>query len=572
MLKLITIGVVLFIGLLSSSSFGSNSSADVLDPYSMFLELNTQVGETKFSNGQSEEDFFINRKSFLVLNKSINRLDKFSLKFAKKLQAEIKKEKVLNGQQIYILSHLVNIYHHISVRFNELNTYSKPSELNSFLDPRDQVRFGKDLIWLSSYLKLYSSYFQSYNLYYKNNKLRRMLKNIIKTKAEKDEKARELLAMISHVLEEKNRDIVKDYLTVFVKYKNSLSSKYKSEELDHEIKLMLESIPESIAYDMVLSKRTFKIKNHVFVDSLISFFGSVTNAISGMFGNLVGKIRWRHGHLFDDEQIQLKIKKSLKPLDIILEKTPFALTDTFIPGHFGHAAVYLGTKEQLIEDGLWNSEVILPYQKDIEEGRRIIEAVRPGVRLTSLKDFLEIDDILIMRKPGIIKNKELALKIYKRSFDQLGKDYDFNFDVETTDKIVCSELIFLAFGEITWPTEYILGRPTISPDNVAELMYYDNSPVNFVLNYWSKEKGQLTKVKNSSLASKIGYSLNKKRSQNGKDSFDKKIRSCKTIVKRNLRVGSRRSRRIKTRVCNTEFKQFIYDNSTTSREVNNVSD
>ena len=50
---------------------------------------------------------------------------------------------------------------------------------------------------------------------------------------------------------------------------------------------------------------------------------------------------------------------------------------------------------------------------------------------------------------------------------QVGKEYDFNFDVETTDRIVCSELCYVVYTDIQWPTDKTLGRATISPDNVA---------------------------------------------------------------------------------------------------------
>jgi hypothetical protein len=58
---------------------------------------------------------------------------------------------------------------------------------------------------------------------------------------------------------------------------------------------------------------------------------------------------------------------------------------------------------------------------------------------------------------------------------QVGKDYDFNFDVETTDKIVCSELVYTVYTDIPWPTEKALGRYTISPDNVAKKALSDGS-------------------------------------------------------------------------------------------------
>jgi len=147
-------------------------------------------------------------------------------------------------------------------------------------------------------------------------------------------------------------------------------------------------------------------------------------------------------------------------------KTPFRLTDKFIPGHWGHAAIWIGTEEELKKLGVWNHPVVIPYQKKIRTGHCIVEALRPGVQLNSLRHFLNIDDIAIVRC-GKLNKKKLAERIVL-SLRQVGKEYDFNFDVETTDKIVCSELIYTVYIEIDWPTEKSLGRYTISPDNVAE--------------------------------------------------------------------------------------------------------
>ena len=51
----------------------------------------------------------------------------------------------------------------------------------------------------------------------------------------------------------------------------------------------------------------------------------------------------------------------------------------------------------------------------------------------------------------------------------LATPYDVNadFDVETTDTIVCSELIYQVYTGIEWPTQKALGRSTISPDHIA---------------------------------------------------------------------------------------------------------
>ncbi len=65
-----------------------------------------------------------------------------------------------------------------------------------------------------------------------------------------------------------------------------------------------------------------------------------------------------------------------------------------------------------------------------------------------------------------LDNETLAKRIIL-ALRQVGKAYDFSFDVETTEKIVCSELIYAVFIGLQWPTDKKLGRFTISPDNIA---------------------------------------------------------------------------------------------------------
>ena len=56
----------------------------------------------------------------------------------------------------------------------------------------------------------------------------------------------------------------------------------------------------------------------------------------GILSNILGTIQWRHGKMFKmPKNKKDKLISDLKPLDIILEKTPFRLTDKFIPGYWG---------------------------------------------------------------------------------------------------------------------------------------------------------------------------------------------------------------------------------------------
>lgn len=211
------------------------------------------------------------------------------------------------------------------------------------------------------------------------------------------------------------------------------------------------------------------------------------NTVSLCFGNTVGLVEVRKGKLWQDAAVAARIKSTLRPGDILLEKTPFRLTDTFIPGHWGHVAIWIGTESDLKDFGLWDDPAVKPYQAGIREGKCIVEALRPGVTMNTVEHFLNIDDLGILRRNPELDRDTLRHHILL-ALRQVGKAYDFNFDVETTDKIVCSELAYVVYTDMSWPIDKALGRYTISPDNVAAkalcggpfelvLFYHDGMPV-----------------------------------------------------------------------------------------------
>ena len=194
----------------------------------------------------------------------------------------------------------------------------------------------------------------------------------------------------------------------------------------------------------------------------------LSHGLSLGFGNMVGLVQTRRGklyHLPDAEKQALA--REIKPLDILLEKTPFRLTDKMIPGHYGHVAVWLGSEEELRALGAW--ERIAPrYQAQIRAGGRIVEALRSGVTISRLDHFLNIDDLLVLRDTRPLDDGYRRAAILT-ALEQVGKEYDFNFDVMTHKRIVCSELAYVVFPDVQWPLQKTLGRYTLSPDNVAQL-------------------------------------------------------------------------------------------------------
>lgn len=217
---------------------------------------------------------------------------------------------------------------------------------------------------------------------------------------------------------------------------------------------------------------------------------TLLNTISKDFGNTAGLVATRKGKLYEDASVAANIRATIQPGDILLEKTPFRLTDQLIPGHWGHAAVYIGTDDELEALGIWDElanaqgfsqERIDAIRQDIKDGKVIDEALRDGVQLNTVEHFLNIDDLAILHDTNetIQQRKERIILTLR----QLGKEYDFKFDIETSIKIVCSELIYATFILDHWDTEKTAGINTISPDNVAVKAVDENSTFTLPLLY-----------------------------------------------------------------------------------------
>ena len=336
-----------------------------------------------------------------------------------------------------------------------------------------QIKFS-----LAAALALYDNYLIGIYPYYSNDKFRRLL---IRDTPDLDRELQNLTAgyidpvnrqrvasAISLVLEEKDRteyapmDRETGYLDTLVSQSPSFAY-FKENAFSGSAKLGLKALIKRIGDDLNYIGRIF------------------TYLASRAFGNAVGLIEERKGMLLSLPEVEKQsIVDALEPLDVLLEKTPFRLTDKFIPGHWGHVAIWVGNEAQLRDLGVWDHELVKPHQEAIRTGHHIVEALRPGVQINTLEHFLNIDDFLALRRHDMpIEEKRAAIL---RTFKQIGKDYDFNFDVETDTRIVCSEIAFVVFTDLNWPTEKALGRYTISPDHVA-LKATNNNPFTPVVMY-----------------------------------------------------------------------------------------
>jgi len=395
-------------------------------------------------------------------------LNNYTPKLHKQILSNIEKKNPLHGRELRLMHEMVSHYIRIDKEFIQLSNSSKSVAEKVLLN-----------------LDRYQSFLINYEPYYSTKKFRRYVNDEDLTFTLK---RHDLNKLIMPLLNSKN------LLSLNESIKEALDSNQNAEIIlkiaTHNALAFVQNVKEIKTLNKNYNEYyKSDLKNDRLVDA--------TDRLSGGFGNTAGGVRWRKGHLLKKTNIHKEILNQLKPLDIITEKTYFALTDKLIPGHFGHNAIWLGTKDELIQNGMWDHKAIKPYQKDIEAGKSILESDRTGTHLKSLKVFMNVDEFAILRLKEIhALTNDRVEEIYTVALSQIGKIYDFNFDVETTDKLVCSELLYQSFTNVFWPTKPYIGRVTITPDNVTSLALYDNPPINLVYYVAQKKKKEAHRYKN----------------------------------------------------------------------------
>jgi hypothetical protein len=380
---------------------------------------------------------------------------------------------------------------------HDLYEYAEMYECAMLANKKDLERYNIEpktrmkafMLSLGAALTLYDNYLFGAMLFEEDKRLRRLIDDPDKGFGVE---ANQLLEVVWEANSIRKQRRIKKGIAFFEKETQKMGD--SSTDSDYEYLYMLIQSSPSYNYLKELRKRDI-VKNKFTLMSTITrdYIAEMRNdgfdGVSKFFGNSVGIVETRKGKLYDNKAIAENLRNQLQPLDILLEKTPFRLTDKLIPGHFGHVAIWVGNEAELVNLGLWDHEVVAPYHDEINSGngQNIVEALRSGVQLSPLEHFLNVDDVAILRpmfSEDMMKDEQTEALLL--AFRQLGKEYDFNFDVNTTEKIVCSELAYVSYPNIPWPTEKTAGRHTISPDNVARLCW-EGIPLQLVTFYHDGE-------------------------------------------------------------------------------------
>lgn len=171
----------------------------------------------------------------------------------------------------------------------------------------------------------------------------------------------------------------------------------------------------------------------------------------------------------------------LEPGDLILFKFKGDIWDKLIPGYFIHTTMWLGSYEEMTGLGLFDpgrNRISYPqaieFQERIAAGRSILEADFVDVMTSPLDLSLCHYDTCVVLRLKDLKGMSRAERdaaqagMVARGVRHLGQRYDFDFDVNTSDTIVCSELAYMAYPEsVKWPVARRAGDLAITPDFVA---------------------------------------------------------------------------------------------------------
>jgi hypothetical protein len=163
-----------------------------------------------------------------------------------------------------------------------------------------------------------------------------------------------------------------------------------------------------------------------------------------------------------------QLRVLLRPGDLLLVRADEKLTAALLPGFWSHAAIYLGTRFDLNALGIpldaRTSDIL---NNAPEDQPLVIEAVAPKLTISPLAKSLYGDHVVAFRPnlSGDVLNQALT-----EAFSHLSKPYDFEFDFNVTNRIVCTELVYRSFhkrGGIEFKLVKRLGRFTLTGNDIV---------------------------------------------------------------------------------------------------------
>jgi uncharacterized protein YycO len=162
----------------------------------------------------------------------------------------------------------------------------------------------------------------------------------------------------------------------------------------------------------------------------------------------IDKRRIRAGELaMKDEDLE-KVYNVVTPGDVLVSRRALTMTSVIIPGYWTHGALYLGSREELVDYFGEDSVELLKKMDELglhSEDKYVIEAIEQGVTASSSDKALKADSLVVF-KPRV--GEFDRLKALEYVLDNLSKEYDYGLDFLTESSFICSELVYKAYSDV----------------------------------------------------------------------------------------------------------------------------
>ena len=213
-------------------------------------------------------------------------------------------------------------------------------------------------------------------------------------------------------------------------------------------------------------------------------------AVQEAVGRGMAHVKVRPGHMPNlPPAIRDQVIGILQPGDVLVVRKEYAATNYFLPGYWPHAALFLGTCQDLEAHGIAHHEhvrtrldqlasatpttaVLVPCDATWPAGRPhpcVIESQKDGVRIRSVNSPLASDSVVVVRP--LLDRNHIAAAI-TQALMQEGKPYDFDFDFSRSHRLVCTGVIYRAFegvGGVEFELRRHVGRFALAAGDILRM-------------------------------------------------------------------------------------------------------
>ena len=158
-----------------------------------------------------------------------------------------------------------------------------------------------------------------------------------------------------------------------------------------------------------------------------------------------------------------RLKSTLEPGDVFITRHDDAMSNLFLPGFWPHGALYIGASDERASRGI--SDVSDGYKHSTADDINILEAKKDGVLLRPIEETLQVDAFVVLRPK--LSNAQINQALSK-ALSHAGKLYDFIFDFSTSDRLVCTEVIYRTYhgvGPLDFTLSTKAGRKCLSAED-----------------------------------------------------------------------------------------------------------